>query len=87
VIHYLPHGGANPEWIRESVAMETEPMEITKTDIREIPWEWAQDFAEECDPDWALHYADPYDAIRAAWPENKPQIEELLYSLTTLENT
>lgn len=55
-------------------------MNATKRDIEELPWEWALHIAEQSDPDWARHYVDPYEAISAAWPYIKGDVEDALDS-------
>jgi hypothetical protein len=61
-------------------------MNITKADIDKIPQCWANEAAEDCDPDWFLHYGCAYVTLRACWPECREVVEAMLTDLLTLES-
>ena len=60
-------------------------MNITPADIDRIPLCWAYEAAEDCDPDWFLHYGCPYTTLRVSWPESREVVESMLEDLQTLE--
>lgn len=62
-------------------------MNVTRNDIDALPLEWASALADNLDPDGDLARDgyDPYDILRANWPNCREEVEAMLTDLRALQ--